>query len=59
MRLGGWGHRLTFTTTAIVVRGGEGLVLHMRSRNFLVTVEGAEEATRMINSLVAKRRSTD
>lgn len=27
LRYGGWGYRLTFTTTAIVVRGGEGLML--------------------------------
>lgn len=28
-------------------------MLRMKSRNFLVTVEGAAEAARMINSLIA------
>lgn len=53
LRYGGWGHRFTFSTTAIVVRGGEGLMLRMRSgRNFLVTVDGSADAARVVNSLL-------
>jgi hypothetical protein len=53
LRYGGWGHRFTLRTTGIIVRGGEGLRLHLTNgRRFVVTVEGAEQAARAINDLV-------
>jgi len=56
IRYGGWGHRFTFSATAIVIRGGEGLLLRMKKgRNFVITVKSPAEAATIINDLIATR----
>jgi len=56
IRYGGWGHRFTFSATAIVIRGGEGLLLRMKKgRNFVITVKNPAEAATIINDLITTR----
>ncbi len=48
---GGWGWRVVPGGTAVVVRGGEALVVELRSgRRFAVTVDGAAEAAALLNA---------
>lgn len=55
---GGWGHRLSPRGTALVVRRGEGLVLHRVGKGDLaVTVDGADEAAALVNGLVRRAGS--
>jgi hypothetical protein len=55
---GGWGWRRRAGRTAIVVRGGDGLLLHLRSgRTFVVTVDSAEAAAGLVNDYVSRHRS--
>ncbi|SFW79312.1 DUF1648 domain-containing protein [Amycolatopsis australiensis] len=55
---GGWGWRRRPGRSAIVVRAGEGLVLHLRSGGrFVVTVDAAETAAGLVNDYVSRHRS--
>lgn len=54
LQWGGWGYRFTPRGTAVVVRGGEGIVLTKKNgRPFAVTVDDAEDGAALLNSLVA------
>ncbi|TQC47657.1 hypothetical protein EEB14_19055, partial [Rhodococcus sp. WS4] len=56
MEWGGWGYRFTPRGTAVVIRGGEGIVVTRRDgRPFAVTVDGAAQGAALLNSLVAPR----
>ncbi|MFD4367697.1 DUF1648 domain-containing protein [Rhodococcus sp. NPDC058521] len=51
---GGSGYRFTPRGTAVVVRGGEGIVLEKKNgRPFAITVDSANDGAALINSLVA------
>ncbi|AOW92503.1 hypothetical protein BFN03_06765 [Rhodococcus sp. WMMA185] len=53
---GGWGYRFTPRGTAVVIRGGEGIVLtHNDGRRFAVTVDSPEQGAALLNSLVTPR----
>ena len=52
MSHGGWGYRAMPGTRAVVVRRGEGLRIGRRDRaDLVVTVDGAEEAARVLTAL--------
>ncbi|MFC0447076.1 hypothetical protein [Rhodococcus jostii] len=56
MEWGGWGYRSTPRGTAVVIRGGDGIVATRRDgRPFAVTVDGAAQGAALLNSLVAPR----
>lgn len=49
---GGWGYRITGRGSALISRGGEGLVLNLEGgRAFAVTVDDSESAAQLVNSL--------
>ncbi|WP_072691049.1 hypothetical protein [Rhodococcus marinonascens] len=53
---GGWGYRFTPRGTAVVIRGGEGIVLtRTDGRRFAVTVDAAEQGAALLNTLVTPR----
>ena len=52
LQYGGWGYRLTSGRTAVVMRGGEALVVNLRRGNqFAVTVDGPHTAAALLNAL--------
>ncbi|MDV7242751.1 MULTISPECIES: hypothetical protein [Rhodococcus] len=56
---GGWGYRFSPRGTAVVVRGGEGILLTCRDgRQFAVTVPAAEQGAALLNSLLAVRAAS-
>ncbi|MCQ4118655.1 hypothetical protein [Rhodococcus tibetensis] len=56
---GGWGYRFSPRGTAVVVRGGEGIVLtYQDGRQFAVTVPAAEQGAALLNSLLALRAAS-
>ncbi|BAH55115.1 hypothetical protein [Rhodococcus opacus] len=53
---GGWGYRFSPRGTAVVIRGGEGIVVSRAGgRPFAVTVDGAAQGAALLNSLSAPR----
>ncbi|MDO5496037.1 MAG: hypothetical protein Q4G64_10010, partial [bacterium] len=53
---GGWGYRTNGRETGIVTRTGPGVVVERSTGGaFVVTVDGAEEAARTLNTLAARR----
>lgn len=57
MQYGGWGYRVLPGSTAVVLRGGEALVLRLRGgREFAVTVGDADTAAALLNTLVDRNR---
>ncbi|QYB04058.1 hypothetical protein I1A62_44410 [Rhodococcus sp. USK10] len=51
---GGWGYRFSPRGTAVVIRGGEGIVVtRTGGRPFAVTVDGAAQGAALLNSLAA------
>lgn len=53
---GGWGYRISTRGTAVILRGGEGLVAHLSTgRGFAISVDHAEDAARLLNSLIEER----
>ncbi|MEV0697739.1 DUF1648 domain-containing protein [Saccharopolyspora sp. NPDC050389] len=56
MEVGGWGYRVLPSSTAIMLRGGECLVLRLASgRDFYISVEHAERGAELVNALVTER----
>lgn len=55
---GGWGYRITGRGSALISRGGEGLVLNLEGgRAFAVSVDDSESAARLVNSLLLSRQN--
>ena len=55
---GGWGYRVMPGRTALVLRGGPALVLHLRDgRRFAVTLDRPEVPAALLNGLQARARS--
>ena len=53
MSHGGWGYRAMPGTRAVVIRRGEGLRIGRRGRaDLIVTIDGAEDAARVLTTLV-------
>lgn len=53
---GGWGYHPKRGRTAFIVRGGDGLLIHMRrGRDVVVTIQDSEQAAALINDLVEQR----
>ncbi|GAA0506359.1 uncharacterized protein DUF1648 [Saccharopolyspora erythraea NRRL 2338] len=60
VEVGGWGYRVLPGQTAVMMRGGECLVLHLESgRRFVISVDGAERGAELLNALVAERSAVD
>ncbi len=58
MKWGGWGYRLSRRGTAIVVRGGPGLVLSRAGGSDLaITVDHPEDGAELVNALLVRSRS--
>lgn len=56
LAVGGWGYRVLPATTAIMLRGGECLVLRLTSgRDFVISVDKAERGAELVNALLAER----
>jgi hypothetical protein len=56
MEVGGWGYRVLPGSTAIMLRGGECLVLSLTSgRDFVISVDRPERGAELVNALVAER----
>ncbi|WP_165968091.1 DUF1648 domain-containing protein [Saccharopolyspora elongata] len=56
LEVGGWGYRALPSSTAIMLRGGECLVLRLTSgRDFYISVDHAERGAELINALVTER----
>ncbi|GAA2779396.1 DUF1648 domain-containing protein [Saccharopolyspora taberi] len=56
VEVGGWGYRVLPGQTAIMLRGGECLVLRLTSgRRFYISVDGAERGAELVNALVTER----
>jgi hypothetical protein len=54
--VGGWGYRARPGTTAIMLRSGECLVLHLVSgREFVISVDHAERGAELLNALLTER----
>lgn len=54
--VGGWGYRTRPGVTAIMLRSGECLVLHLVSdREFVISVDHAERGAELLNALLAER----
>ncbi len=52
--LGGWGYRWTLEMRSVSLREGDALWLHLTNgKEFVVTVDDAEEAARIVNGLRA------
>lgn len=55
---GGWGYRITARGSALIPRGGPGLVLSLAGRRaFAVTLDDADGAASLVNSLLQARES--
>ncbi|MEW2403710.1 DUF1648 domain-containing protein [Streptomyces sp. NPDC046862] len=58
LEYGGWGYRVRPRSTAVVLHGGQALVLRLvGGREFAVTVDDADTAAALLNTLVDQRRS--
>ncbi|TDC90100.1 DUF1648 domain-containing protein [Saccharopolyspora aridisoli] len=56
MEVGGWGYRVLPATTAIMLRGGECLVLRLNSgRDFVISVDKPDRGADLVNALLAER----
>ncbi|MCI2423799.1 DUF1648 domain-containing protein [Saccharopolyspora sp. K220] len=56
LEVGGWGYRMRPGTTAIMLRGGECLVLRLTSgRDFVISVDHAERGAELANALITER----
>lgn len=56
---GGWGYRISSRGTAVLLRGGPGLVARLSSgRAFAVSVDSPEDGAALLNSLIDARRAT-
>ncbi|WP_158628646.1 DUF1648 domain-containing protein [Saccharopolyspora rhizosphaerae] len=56
LAVGGWGYRVLPATTAIMLRGGECLVLRLTSgRDFVISVDKPERGAELVNALLAER----
>ncbi|MDQ6838775.1 MAG: DUF1648 domain-containing protein [Actinomycetota bacterium] len=54
MQYGGWGYRVRSGTTAVVIRKGQALHLELvGGRSLIVTVDGAEEGSGLVNHYLA------
>lgn len=55
MQWGGWGYRVSPRGTGLIVRRGEGFVLHRSgAADIAVTVDGADDAAALVNALVQR-----
>ncbi|MFJ2747667.1 DUF1648 domain-containing protein [Streptomyces sp. NPDC087297] len=50
-QVGGWGYRLSGLGTTVMLRSGECLVIRARGKDFAVSVDDAERAAALLNSL--------
>ncbi|MDX2915844.1 DUF1648 domain-containing protein [Streptomyces griseiscabiei] len=58
LEYGGWGYRVRPAATAVVLRGGPALVLRLTGgREFAVTVDDADTAAALLNTLADRRRT--
>lgn len=58
LEYGGWGYRVRPRSTAVVLRGGQALALRPAGgREFAVTVDDADTAAALLNTLADQRRS--
>lgn len=56
LEVGGWGYRVLPGRTAIMLRGGECLVLRLVSgRDFVISIDRPERAAELVNALIAGR----
>lgn len=56
LEVGGWGYRLLPGSTAIMLRGGECLVLRLTTgRDFVISVDRPERGAELVNGLLAER----
>ncbi|MEV0086295.1 DUF1648 domain-containing protein [Saccharopolyspora sp. NPDC050642] len=56
LEVGGWGYRVLPNSTAIMLRGGECLVLRLTSgRDFYISVGHAERGAELVNALITER----
>ncbi|TDD83102.1 DUF1648 domain-containing protein [Saccharopolyspora karakumensis] len=56
LEVGGWGYRVLPATTAIMLRGGECLVLRLNSgRDFVISVDKPDRGADLVNALLAER----
>ncbi|MDA3643442.1 DUF1648 domain-containing protein [Saccharopolyspora indica] len=56
LEVGGWGYRVLPTSTAIMLRGGECLVLRLTSgRKFYISVDNPERGAELVNALITER----
>ncbi|WP_103528845.1 DUF1648 domain-containing protein [Streptomyces sp. SM12] len=54
---GGWGYRVRPGASGVVMRSGQALSVRLRGgKEFVVVVDGAEEAAALLNGLVERRR---
>ncbi|WP_405786892.1 hypothetical protein OG753_02305 [Streptomyces sp. NBC_00029] len=54
-QVGGWGYRLSGLGTTVMLRSGECLVVRAGGKDFAVSVDGAERAAALLNSLAGAR----
>ncbi|MGW6983822.1 DUF1648 domain-containing protein [Streptomyces sp. NPDC054932] len=54
-QVGGWGYRLSGLGTTVMLRSGECLVVRARGRDFAVSVDDAERAAALLNSVAGAR----
>ncbi|MER6778591.1 MULTISPECIES: DUF1648 domain-containing protein [unclassified Streptomyces] len=52
-QVGGWGYRLSGLGTTVMLRSGACLVIRSKGKDFAVTVDDAERAAALLNSLTA------
>lgn len=56
LEVGGWGYRLLPGSTAIMLRGGDCLVLRLTSgRDFVISVDRPDRGAELVNALLAER----
>ncbi|MGP4017941.1 DUF1648 domain-containing protein [Saccharopolyspora sp. 5N708] len=56
LEVGGWGYRSRPHTTAIMLRGGECLVLRLTSgRDFIISVDQPDRGAELVNALITER----
>ncbi|GAA4860604.1 DUF1648 domain-containing protein [Saccharopolyspora rosea] len=57
--VGGWGYRVRPDRTAVMLRGGECLVLHLTSgRDFVISVDHPERGAELADAFAAERSAT-
>ncbi|MFG2989331.1 DUF1648 domain-containing protein [Streptomyces sp. NPDC048257] len=56
-QVGGWGYRLSGLGTTVMLRSGECLVIRAKGKDFAVSVDDAERAAALLNSLTGARAS--